>query len=742
MVSFYGDYDLTETVVIPFNAFSSDDPSASITVTNLASTDVYIYKDGSLTQRTSFAGIAVDIDVDAIVGNHWVTIDLSDDTDVGFYVAGSRYQVRMEGVTIDGATINAWIGAFSIGCTLRPTTAGRTVDVNATGEVGLDLDNTSGTIDAAQLGADCITSAKIANDAISSEHINTGALTADAFAANALVAATFAASSLDGKGNWNTVVPDAAGTVPIDGTLKVDIETIKTRAVTCGAGVTVYAHVGTAAVSTAQTGDGYSYLTTNLGALGANATEAGGTGDQLTNIPWSSNWDDEVQTEVTNALNTYDPPTNTQMEAAFTEIKGATWASGTDTLEAIRDHATTVKTDTAAILLANPTVIKAAAATGTLSTTQCTSTLTHADDRLVGRKIVFTAGTASGQAGLITGYANASGLVTWIPAMAIAPADGDTFEIHDFDSGLITRAATYQAGAIWIDTTNGVAGTVDYVNGTSTNPTDSIADANTLATSVGIVRFNVAPASSITLAASQDNQIFTGSAWFLVLNGQSVNLSTFEGAVVTGTGTGIGTWNNCVFGTCTLGGATVFRNCVLGDSFFGGTITLGSAAVYTFLNCTSNLPGPVGVTIDFGAAIGNSTVNLTGFEGSVTIANLGATGTDVLVVTGDCEVTLAASCTGGTVFLNGNIGFTNNGSGQTIYQDARFELSRILSDSTAFDGADIAAILVDTGTTIPALIAALPAAGDVADAVWDEAYVDHAGVGSYGILVGAAFEEV
>lgn len=32
----------------------------------------------------------------------------------------------------------------------------------------------------------------------------------------------------------------------------------------------------------AQTGDGYAYLTTNLGALGANASEAGGTGDHLT----------------------------------------------------------------------------------------------------------------------------------------------------------------------------------------------------------------------------------------------------------------------------------------------------------------------------------------------------------------------------------------------------------------------------------------------------------------------------
>ena len=77
----------------------------------------------------------------------------------------------------------------------------------------MDLDNTSGTINAAQLGADCITAAKIADDAFVAANFATGALTADAFAANALVAATFAASSLNGKGDWNTVVPDAAGVV-------------------------------------------------------------------------------------------------------------------------------------------------------------------------------------------------------------------------------------------------------------------------------------------------------------------------------------------------------------------------------------------------------------------------------------------------------------------------------------------------------------------------------------------------
>lgn len=44
-----------------------------------------------------------------------------------------------------------------------------------------------------------------------------------------------------------------------------------------------------------------------------------------------------VNAEVDTALGDYDGPTNTEMVAAFTEIKGATWAT-TDTLEAIRDR--------------------------------------------------------------------------------------------------------------------------------------------------------------------------------------------------------------------------------------------------------------------------------------------------------------------------------------------------------------------------------------------------------------------
>ena len=133
MVSFFGDYDITETVNIPFNTFSSDDPSASVTITNLVAGDIEIHKDGATGKRSSDAGVTISINFDTVTGNHMAHIDLSDNTHVGYYSVGARYQVRIEGTTVDGATINAWIGAFSVGCTLRPVTAGATLVVDANG---------------------------------------------------------------------------------------------------------------------------------------------------------------------------------------------------------------------------------------------------------------------------------------------------------------------------------------------------------------------------------------------------------------------------------------------------------------------------------------------------------------------------------------------------------------------------------------------------------------------------------
>lgn len=86
-----------------------------------------------------------------------------------------------------------------------PTVSGRSVDVLATGEVGIDLDNTQGTISAAQIGADAITEAKIADNAIASEHIAADAIGASELAADAIGASQLATDAVDeiADGVWD-----------------------------------------------------------------------------------------------------------------------------------------------------------------------------------------------------------------------------------------------------------------------------------------------------------------------------------------------------------------------------------------------------------------------------------------------------------------------------------------------------------------------------------------------------------
>lgn len=111
MVPYYGDYPEDHAEIrIPFNTFDSNDPSASVTITNLADADIMVHADGSLTQIVT-DGASVIINFDGITGNHMILIDSSVDA---AYTTATEYAVRIEGTTVDAATINAWIGTFSI----------------------------------------------------------------------------------------------------------------------------------------------------------------------------------------------------------------------------------------------------------------------------------------------------------------------------------------------------------------------------------------------------------------------------------------------------------------------------------------------------------------------------------------------------------------------------------------------------------------------------------------------------
>ncbi len=134
-----GDFTTADTLYLPFDTYDSN--GASVTITGLAVTDVEIYKDGSVTQRVSDNGIALldtdGIDFDGAVGLHGFSVDLSDNSDADFYVAGSTYWINVNAITVDSQTVR-FTYHFTIGKLLRPTTAGRTlgVDANGRGDVG------------------------------------------------------------------------------------------------------------------------------------------------------------------------------------------------------------------------------------------------------------------------------------------------------------------------------------------------------------------------------------------------------------------------------------------------------------------------------------------------------------------------------------------------------------------------------------------------------------------------------
>ncbi len=77
------------------------------------------------------------------------------------------------------------------------TTGGNSIDVTSTGEVGLDLSNVNGTLDASEIGTDAITSAKIGADAIGSSEIAADAIGASEIAASAITSSEFAQSAAD-----------------------------------------------------------------------------------------------------------------------------------------------------------------------------------------------------------------------------------------------------------------------------------------------------------------------------------------------------------------------------------------------------------------------------------------------------------------------------------------------------------------------------------------------------------------
>ena len=106
-MNYIGDFAVSSTVNMLFSTSAADggrvEPSSA-----LEAADIRIYKNSSATQRSSEAGYTMVSPFDSMVGVQSLAIDLSDNTDAGFYAAGNDYTVVLyPDETIDGQNVRA-----------------------------------------------------------------------------------------------------------------------------------------------------------------------------------------------------------------------------------------------------------------------------------------------------------------------------------------------------------------------------------------------------------------------------------------------------------------------------------------------------------------------------------------------------------------------------------------------------------------------------------------------------------
>lgn len=244
----------------------------------------------------------------------------------------------------------------------------------------------------------------------------------------------------------------------------------------------------------------------------------------------------------------------------------------------------------------------------------------------------------------------------------------------------------YEGGAVWIDTVNGTAGTTTFENGTAFNDSLTLADAIILAAAVPLMRFQVAPGSTIAFAEAHTNEVWKGEGAILTLGTSAITGSSFVGFDISGIGTGaFHEMHDCHIGITTIAGGQLL-GCAIED-----TLTLSAGGDYTLFNCFHNEAGAPS-SIDFGAAVGASQVHIHNWHGNLTILNMLAG--DILHFTcADGTLTMDASCTGGTRNSAGTFGLTDNSSGMTVN-----DLGQMYQRIGAPVGADISADIAATAT--------------------------------------------
>ena len=197
-----------------------------------------------------------------------------------------------------------------------------------------------------------------------------------------------------------------------------------------------------------------------------------------------------------------------------------------------------------------------------------------------------------------------------------------------------SRSVGYADGAVWVKAA-GTAGTELFVNGTADNPCPW-ANAQTIATALGLSRFRIINGETVTLIAATENKVLIGYEWTIALGGQSIAGTHIEGASVSGVSSGDGThFVDCEFPSTATIGTAEFDNCG-----FEGTLTFVANKDYSFVSCHDDNASTATQPIFTFAATNN--VGFRQWSGGLEIASMVAT--DYLTLDGAGRLVIAATC--------------------------------------------------------------------------------------------------
>lgn len=212
MADHLGSFNASSTIYFYFTTHAASGAAVAPS-SAFEAADLKIYKNGSATERTSASGITMTSPFDSVTGLHAVAIDLSDNTDAGFYAAGSEYVVVLSpDETVDSLAVVKVLAYFSIERVVKVnvTQFGGSAGTFASGRPDVNTTYIGGTAQTARdLGASVLLSSGTGTGQIS---LSSGAVLLQATQTGVTIPTVTNLTNAPGAGDFTATMKTSIGT--------------------------------------------------------------------------------------------------------------------------------------------------------------------------------------------------------------------------------------------------------------------------------------------------------------------------------------------------------------------------------------------------------------------------------------------------------------------------------------------------------------------------------------------------